>query len=195
MQKRSALIVLPLCIMLLLSRASADAPARGVWENAQYTNTYADICMTLPPHWAHGTDEDLSRFAEQGEFLLMLSGTISSQDMPANLAIYDMLAIDTRTMDSVTVLFSALDVYSTSMTENNYLANLRNLLLETYPYKFQKVKTVAIGSQGYRVMEVFHEALGITQFYAVRKVDDYMIVMIFTAKSDLKLKDFVEMFS
>jgi hypothetical protein len=181
------------------SPAGSTAPAgldRGVWDANVYTNAFAKLMFTLPEGWAAATDEQIAALMGQAADILTDKQKWLAESAKLT-TIYDMMAQDPVTASSVAVMFENLSVSGgTKLTEEEYLDLVTQQMaaLETMNYTFEEPYETTIGGAAYKTVQAYEETNKVTQFYMVRKQDQYMVILLITIAGDTKIDDILAYF-
>lgn len=170
---------------------------RGTWTGNVYTNAFASIQFTLPEGWVAATDEEIAALMGQAADLFTdrQKWLVESAKLTT---IYDMMVQDPVTMNNVAVMFENLSLSpgGTKVTEEDYLEIVTNQLaaLETMTYTFDEPSKTTVNGVVYDTVRAVEENVNITQYYMVRKQDNYMVALIITTTDDTKLDDILAYF-
>jgi hypothetical protein len=180
--------------------AESIAPAgldRGTWTGKVYTNDFAKIKFTLPEGWVAATDEEIAALMGQASDLFTdkQKWLIESAKLTT---IYDMMVQDPETMNNISVMFENLSLSpgGTKVTEKAYLDMVTSQLasLETMTYTFDEPYKTKVNGVDYDTVRASEAEIGITQYYMVRRQDNYMVALIITVVGDTKIDDILANF-
>jgi hypothetical protein len=185
MKKVVALAVIWMGLIAIAGCSDSDTkPARGVWDGNRYTSESAHIMFEMPDHWAAATDEELSASMGLRSDALVKAGMKFSKEMLQAKIVYDMMARDEQTGTNVLVLYEnlALSTDGEKLSEDEYLKNLQQGLTQTdMGYTFKGTDTQTLSEKTYYVLETQVAPARARQYYYVRKIDPYMLVIIISA--------------
>lgn len=209
--KRSYLLLLLLLIFPVLaacdSNDNTDSPdshqetphspiSRGIWQDATYTSTYADIVFALPAGWSVYDDQQLAdninleadSFAQQGEEF--------SQAMLQLPTINELLAIDPASGNSIIIIYENLAQNSggNDLSAEAYLSSMQSLIEQAAPdYVFAELSEQIIGGEQYTCLSGTSAETSTTVF--VRKIDSYLLVISINIAGQTDINDLLANFS
>lgn len=156
-------------------------------DDGSYFNEFLSLGFTLPEGWV---------FADQAELDMMMGGSIGSTyggddddesaliEYSFNSTIYDMMASNPVTAESVVVMFVNTARFSggVGMSEEDYLSALKENLSanEDMPYVIGDTEEKTIAGTDYMAMEAEIAGKGVYQSYYIRRVDKYMVCLCFS---------------
>ncbi len=112
-------------------------------------------------------------------------------------SIYDMMVQDPMTMTNVAVLFENLSVSGgLNVTEEDYLeiATAQLSAMETLDYTFEGPSEATVNGVSYDTIMAYEENSDITQYYMVRRQDNYMVVLLITLTGNTEIGDLLTYF-
>jgi hypothetical protein len=170
---------------------------RGKWSGDTYESAFSGIKFTLPEGWVAATDEEIAQ-------LIGVTADVLSDEQKWMIesskltTIYDMFAQNPDTKNSVMVLVEnlALSAGGTAVTEEAYLEAVTQQLaaVPNMKYSFEDTISTNAGSKTYLSVKCFEENNGFTQYYFVRKQDDYMIGIIASIFDESDISTILEQF-
>ena len=159
------------------SRGIVDANA------ATYISEYLGMGFTLPEGWRFAEEDELSAMVSAGAESVYADKADSMQDILELTTIYDMMAVGGS--ESVAVLFENLKYHigGVSLTETAYAEALTEQLSATQGLSYSVEAPAAAQLAGLEgtVLNASVGGSGLHQSYFIRKMDEYMLVIIFTA--------------
>lgn len=181
--------------------ASATAPAEDATEppaafsrgsvsedGKTYTSDYLGITFTLPEGWFFLTDEDIAQIMNIGAEVAFEDGAAEANDIINQTTIYDMMASNETGDTNVSLMFENLSLHigGSSMTEKDYANTLNEQLssLESIGYQVAEPTEKQLAGDTYTVLSASIPDYGTYQEYYIRRVDNYMLALIFTGTSD-----------
>ncbi len=163
------------------SRGIVDANA------ATYISEYLGMGFTLPEGWRFAEEEELSALVSAGAESVYADKADSMQDILELTTIYDMMAVSGNN-ESVAVLFENLKYHigGVSLTESAYAEALTEQLTATegVPYSVDAPAAAQLAGLEGTVLNASVDGSDLHQSYFIRKMDEYMLVIIFTAAED-----------
>lgn len=188
------IVALSACSLLYTAYDSAlpDKLTRGVVADNVYTSEYAGLKFTAPAGWVFGSDEDMAELMDIGADALGDAGLEYTEEALKKQTLYDMMCQDTSTGSSMLLLYENLALSgNTGITEEKYIEETRRLLKEAdvYEYEFADTSEETLAGQTCKVMRADVTDYGFTQYYYVRKVDKYMLCIVFTIPGGVELSD------
>jgi hypothetical protein len=154
---------------------------RGKWTGNTYESAFTGITFTMPEGWVAATAEEIAQ-------LIGITADVLSDEQKwmiesAKLTtIYDMFVQNTSTNNNVMVLVEnlALSAGGTAVTEEEYLDAVMQQLtaVPNMKYTFEDPTSTSVGSKTYLSVKCFEESNEFSQYYFVRRQDDYMIGII-----------------
>lgn len=162
------------------SRGIVDANA------ATYISEYLGMGFTLPEGWRFAEEEELSAMVSAGAESVYADKADSMQDILEMTTIYDMMAVGSS--ESVAVLFENLKYHigGVSLTEIAYTEALAEQLSATEGLSYTVGAPAAAQLAGLEgtILNVSVDGSNLHQSYFIRKMDEHMLVIIFTAAED-----------
>lgn len=172
--------------------------SRGSLDGDVYKNQYLGFNFTKPESWVYSTDEEIAALMNLAvdEFLDDKYEVV----LENNLAIYDMMVVDTLTGSNVLVGYENLaKTLSTNITVEQYIQSVKNQLASvfgvtvTFPEEYETVK---LGKTEFTRLVCAYTAQGATaqQVYYLHKADGYMSFLIVTIRSGYTVEQIEAMF-
>lgn len=153
-----------------------------------YTSDYLGITFTLPEGWFFLTDEDIAQVMDIGSEIAFEEGAAEANDIVSQTTIYDMMASNETGNTNVSLMFENLSLHigGTSITEKDYANTLNEQLsaLESIGYEVAEPTEKQLAGDTYTVLSASIPDYGTYQEYYIRRVDNYMLALIFTGTSD-----------
>ncbi len=155
---------------------------RGTVTGDIYTSEYSGISIKLPEGWSFATDEEFA--ADTGASLPLNGGAVTSAELSALDNIYDVM-IKSTDGENLVIMYDNLQRYGDScaaIDESVYMDMVKAGLDAdgTYSYTVGDYYTKAIDGSDYLMASVSLEGYSITQLYSLRRIDDFMLCMIYT---------------
>ena len=174
--------------------AQGTAFKRGTVENGVYHSDYAGITFETPDGWTEFSEEQLLKLMNLG---LELTGNedLVSEELMKQTAIYDYSA-RSAAGDNIAVMFENLKVSSGSLadsiTEEFYLESIQSQLKSvsgvTYSDMTEPEKVDLCGNTYYKIShKAKYDSMGgytVSQNYYVRRLDDFMLLILLTSGAD-----------
>jgi len=159
--------------------------SRGIVDEnaATYINEYAGLRFALPEGWSFASEEELSALVLAGSESVYADEANSMQDILELTTVYDMMAVGDN--ESITVVYENLKYHigGISLTETAYAEALAEQLSATQGLSYS-VEAPAAAQLAGLDGTVLNASLGdsvLYQSYFIRKIDERMLVIIFTA--------------
>jgi hypothetical protein len=192
MKKIVVLLVVLLFISLLSGCFFSDLVAdqaeeerefiRGACVENVYASEYANLMFSAPEDWQYASYEEMAEIMGVGLDVLQDSDQKVNQKLLELKVIYDMMAVNSTTGSSVSVLYEnlALSLGGLRMTEEEYLDICQENLesIQELEYEFSGVTELQIGTDTYKAFIAELPDIGVRQYYCARKVDKYMLCII-----------------
>ena len=194
---------LTLAFLMLVMLCSCMTPSititRGTVNGDVYTNDVLGFEFTKPSSWTYSTDEEIAEALELG--LEYFDDEKFKNALEYNPAIYDMMAVDSRTGTNINVGYENLKkTFSSSMTEEQYLNKMEEQVQQEatgmtvdFSDTFEKVK---IGETEFTkcISTVKASGITMTQAYYVKNIGGYMSYIIVTVTRGYTVADIEAMF-
>ena len=163
-------------------------PIRGQWDGDTYTNTFLGLTFAKPSSWVAGNDAELQSELDFDGAGFSAPGEPFSDVMMEQDVIFDMMATDPINFSSIIVNLENLkvtDIFNGATTdEAKYLEIVKPQLTAALGVdtKFSEVTSVTIAGQEWKRMDasITFEGIDMTQSYVVRKVDNFMAILMIT---------------
>ena len=167
---------------------------RGVVENGVYHSDYADLTFETPDGWTELTEEQLLNMMNLG---LELTGNedMMNEELMKQSAIYDYSARDVNG-GNIAIMYENLKVsmgsLADSMDEETYLTSVQKQLQGvsgvTYDDLTGPEEVELCGNTYYKIShKATYDIMGgytVSQNYYVRKIDDFMLLILLTSGAD-----------
>jgi len=167
---------------------------RGVVENGVYHSDYADLTFETPDGWTELTEEQLFNMMNLG---LELTGNedMMNEELMKQSAIYDYSARDVNG-GNIAIMFENLKVsmgsLADSVDEKVYLESVQSQLKGvsgvTYDDLTGPEQIKLSGNTFYKIShKATYDIMGgytVSQNYYVRKIDDFMLLILLTSGAD-----------
>lgn len=159
------------------SRGSVDESTRT------YISDYLGLRFALPEGWRFASAEELSALVAAGADSVYAEESGSMQEVLELTTVYDMMAVGGE--ESIAVLFENLKFHigGVSLTEAAYAEALADQLTATEGFAYTvetPVHAQLAGLEG-TLVNASVEGSTLHQSYFIRKMDERMLVIIFTA--------------
>lgn len=169
------------------SSSTAKELTRGKVEGNTYINSYADFIFKAPENWVYASDKEIAEMMGVG--LESFAGPASdfAKALVQNKAVYDMLALDSNTGSSVTVMYQKLTLTAGGalFSEDEFLqASKIAFAASQSSYTFGDFKDETVSGDSYRVLTAELSEQGLKQYIYARKMDKYMLSFIVTVCGD-----------
>lgn len=175
-------------------------PARGVWEGDVWKSDFAQLTFTLPDGWKASSDEDIAAVMNISVDFLSEQGLNFSNEMLAQSAVYDMMAIG-ETNDNVIIGIenpAASGGVGEVVTEEDYLNVIKEQLgAGMEGYTFGDIQSEDLGGNTYSTMEGSYEtdSLSVSQKYYVRKIGSFFFFVSVSTMNGENIADITSHFS
>lgn len=154
----------------------------GRWDGNTYTNAFVDVKFVLPEGWTCASDEQIAemmglnaeRLNDEGKHL---------QDVSKLTSIYDMVATDAASGDTIQIMMEKL--YEEVTMERYIEAVSDNLtkMTDEYVIRIGDTGTQTIAGKEYATLMTSIDGRDITQQYFFRQEGNYMISFLFTNRN------------
>jgi len=171
---------------------------RGVWEDDTYVSEYANLKVSLPEGWTAATDEELAEIMGVAADILTEQGTEITQELLEKTTIYDMMAQNLSTGANILVMYENMNLTAggSKMDLEEYVEALKTQMAEVDIYKsveYGDLREEKIGEDTYQVMEANVLDYEFSQYYYLRKIDKYMLVVCISQQSSEDVSEVVKM--
>lgn len=178
----------------LPSSSSTTSVAKGTVLGSNYTSTSAGVRFTLPSGWRFYTDQELAALINATASDL---GIENFEDTLANqVSVYDMMAINNTTQESVMVLYeNTIKSANTSVTAAEYADAVKSRL-ETMGYTVSYAESAFLGNTQFVSMTATYTVSGVTleQKYYCRSLGDYVASVILTSNGNTSIDELASLF-
>ncbi len=194
----SVLIAALLALLAFAGCGSGTQLSHGVWEGNTFSNESTGIKITADDSWTISSDDDLASLMNitvdkitDGESNIFQEYVLKLQ------TIYDAM-VTTPNGSSIVVMYENLAYSaSTGLTEEEYLDVLKDNLpsqLSGLECNFGDYSKQEIGSNTYTLLKAEITDYALEQYYFVRKLDNYMSVIIVTTYGSDSIDDLLSAF-
>lgn len=188
-------VAVVLTVLVIVSMAGCQPNemktfSRGIWEDNVYINEYLGLRCVLPDGFVAATDEEMA--AVMGIGFDAISDDNEFRKKVAELKVIgDMMASDTANSRSITVSLEnlKLSIGGTNIDEAAYAEITRKQLEDlnestNMDYETLEQTTVDLGGESYLVMPVLSYGGQLRQEYYLRRVDEYMLIVLLTGLAE-----------
>ena len=184
------LVVLTLAFATACTSTPASVVTRGVIADKVYTNTMDDFTITVSEDWAFSSDEDIAALlGASADEIKAENFSAVAQKMTI---VYDVMAYDSKTGASVIVGYHNLGLsYDVLPDEQQYIKDIGT---EAGVHMEQGDKTLGDNTYRFGYANVTSTDTAYSQSYCVKRIDDYMMVIIFTAPAGYDMTAMESMF-
>ena len=168
---------------------SSATISRGITTSTSYTNSSLGINFILPSGWSFYSDAELADLIGSTADALNLSNFSESLENGTN--IYDMMAQNNTTNESVMVLFENVsNTGAAAATAEEYVSTAASQL-EYLGYTASETTTTTLCGDTYATFTAFTTMQGvdITQQYYSKLVGNYAVSVILTSNGSSSLAD------
>lgn len=185
-------------IMLVctLTGCGSNKFTRGTWTDEQnFVNESAEISVSVPEDWTHATDDELAE-------IMGIAADSMKEDGNSNVITDAMLKLSTiydamiyaPSQSNLIIMYQNLDIVG-DITEDGYIETTKEQLEETeFGYTYSDVFEQKLGSATYKGLTGTIEG-AFSQTILVRKVDNYMVVVMSTVLEGEDINDFYACFN
>ena len=162
--------------------------SRGIVDEGAetYISEYLGLQFTLPEGWSFASEEALSALVSEGAQAVYAENAGSMQDSLTLTTVYDMMAVGSD--ESIAVLYENLQYHigGVSLTEADYAAALAEQLTATegLVYTVAAPESAQLAGLDGLLVNASVADSELHQSYFIRKTDELMLVIIFTAAED-----------
>lgn len=163
-----------------------------------FTNESMGITVTVPQDWYIFSDNDIAEW-----FLDGVTGDEYSawtqEDFAQQITIPDMAMQDLFTGANINLQYENLDVSANGLDiDEEHYAKLSQKQLNGlgFDYEYSDLNDVQLNGQDYKWFSATgsNDGLTFTQYFIMRRVDNYMVVFVTTSYEDHDVQFFFDMF-
>lgn len=172
--------------------------SRGIIKGNVYKNNYLGFEFTKPKSWVYSTDEEIA--AVMNIAVDQFLGDEYEEFLENNIAIYDMMVVDSITRTNINISYENLEkTLSSNITEEQYINAVKEQLAGvpgmtvTFSDKNEKVY---LGKSNFTrcICESSVADTTYTQVFYLRKIDGYMVSVIVTIMDGYTVEEIEDMF-
>ena len=167
-------------------------------DKTVFTNESMGITVTVPQDWYIFSDNDIAEW-----FLDGVTGDEYSawtqEDFAQQITIPDMAMQDLFTGANINLQYENLDVSANGLDiDEEHYAKLSQKQLNGlgFNYEYSDLNDVQLNGQDYKWFSATgsNDGLTFTQYFIMRRVDNYMVVFVTTSYEDHDVQFFFDMF-
>ncbi len=173
--------------------------SRGTLNGNVYSSEFLGIKFTKPDSWIYSSDEQIASVMNVG--MDMLDANEFAKKATELASVYDMMAVDSSTGNNISITYENLKMSgSTDISYDDYIANLKNMmgnLSAITSVGFEEASTIDLGSQEFTKLaaHVSYGNVDCDQVYYLKKVGNYMAIIILTVMDGTDETTYEAMFS
>lgn len=164
---------------------------KGKWDGNNYNNPTIELTFSMPAEWEKAEEEELKVFDD----LLVTEG----RDLNKDSSFIDLLVFENNGESSISVAFEDLKSLKKEFKNEDeyYAAFVEELKSDTeHTVKISEISDQKVGSANYRAFKILVEVEDgyVTNYYLLRKVDNYMVVICLVITNE-GTQDYLKLFS
>lgn len=170
---------------------------RGTINGNVYESKSTGLKFTKPDNWVYSSDEELAAIMNAAMYELDTSNFLKT--LSENITTYDFMAVDALTGDSVTIYYQNLaKLFATNLTEQDYYNSLKATSVKGTEVNFvgESEWTTLCGKKYLR--QKFDMTVNEYKFYQaqyVRKIDDFLQIVLISANSEQDINKIEALFN